>query len=200
MKIINCEQGTPEWFNAKTGVPSASNFDSIVTTKGIVSKSKTKYLYRLAGEKVSGIIEETYQNAAMLRGIEMEHEARNLYSVLNDVTVEEVGFCLSEGKYVFGASPDGLVESDGGIEIKCPTQVVHVEYLLDNKLPTKYFQQVQGCLLVTGRKWWDFMSYYPGIKPLIIRVERDEKFIEALSTELKLFCLELNDVIEKISE
>ena len=197
MKIINCEQGTKEWFDSKLGIPSASNFDKIITTRGVVSKSKIKYLYRLAGEKVSGIMEETYQNAAMARGVEMEHEARNLYSVITGKQVQEVGFCVNEGKYIFGASPDGLVNDEGCIEIKCPTIAVHVEYLLKNDLPTAYFQQVQGQLFVTDRKWCDFVSYYPGIKSLIIRVERDEKFINALKTELKLFCLELDDVIEK---
>lgn len=197
MKIINCIQGSPEWFAAKCGIPSASNFDKILCTDGKVSKQRTKYLYQLAGETITGITEETYQNATMLRGKEMEAEARQLYQLITGLEVKEVGFCLAES---YGASPDGLVGKKGALEIKCPTMAVHVGYLLDYYIqpPSDYWQQLQGQLLVTDREWVDFMSYYPGLKPLIIRVEREEKFIKALRIELEVFCSELKDVIAKI--
>jgi len=195
MKIIDCVQGTPEWFAARCGIPTASNFDKIVTSKGEPSKQRTKYLYQLAGESITGIQEETYQNATMQRGIEMEAEARNLYSMTTGEELKEVGFCLSKG---VGASPDGLVGEKGGLEIKCPNLATHVGYLLENTLPTDYFQQVQGNLLVTGREWWTFMSYYPGIKPLIIKVNRNEIFIKSLEVELEIFCRELQQIIKKI--
>ncbi len=195
MKIIDCIQGTPEWFAARCGIPSASNFDMLITTKGEPSKQRQKYLYRLAGETITGIAEESYTNAAMERGKVMEAEARQLYQLVAGEEVKEVGFCLAEG---YGASPDGLVGKEGLLEIKCPTMAVHVGYLIDNILPMDYFQQAQGQLLVTDRKWVDFMSYYPGLKPLIIRVVRDEKFIKALRVELELFCDELKTVVSKI--
>ena len=195
MQIIDVIQNSPEWQEIKLGVPSSSNFDKIVTVDGKPSKQKEKYMFKLAGEKVSGMITESYQNFAMQRGIEMEEEARQLYQLLNSVEIETVGFCLAEG---YGCSPDGLVGQEGCIEIKCPLPATHVGYLLDNKLPTDYFQQVQGQLLVTGRKWVDFMSYAPGIKPLIIRVERDDKFLTTLKAELGLFCKQLSEIIEKI--
>jgi len=195
MKIIDCIQGTPEWFAAKCGVPSASNFDRILCADGKVSKQRTKYLWQLAGETITGISEETYQNAAMLRGKEMEAEARELYRLISGLEVVEVGFCLDK-KY--GASPDGLVAETGCLEIKSPNLVTHVGYLLENILPTDYFQQCQGQLLVTGREWVDFMSYYPGLKPLIIRVKRDEKFIKALRIELEVFCDELKELVNKL--
>lgn len=198
MRVIDCIQGTPEWTAARRGVPSASAFDKIITTKGEPSKQRQKYLYQLAGECVSGIVEETYQNGAMLRGKEMEDEARQLYSLINGVEVQQVGFCVVDGDLAFGCSPDSLVGEDGGLEIKCPQMATHVSYLLDNVLPTDYIQQVQGNLLVTGRKWWDFMSYYPGLKPLIIRVQRDEKLLKSLKIELELFCEQLKNIIEKI--
>lgn len=198
MKIINCEQRSEQWYAVRCGVPSASNFDKIITTKGEPSKQAMKYLYQLAGEKISGKQEEQYTNNAMLRGCEMEAEARQMYQIVNDSIVEEVGFCITEGSYSFGCSPDGLVGQDGIIEIKCPQMATHVGYLLDGGLPTDYFQQVQGQLLVTGRKWCDFVSYYPGIKPLIVRVNRDEKFIKLLESELQLFCKKLDEVVTKI--
>jgi putative phage-type endonuclease len=198
MLIVNCEQGTQEWFNARLGVPTASNFDKIITTEGKPSKQRTKYLYQLAGEAISMSSEDTFQSTAMLRGIELESQARELYSMLFDLPVSKVGLCVTEGEIKAGASPDSLVGEDGLLEIKCPTISTHVSYLLDNKLPTDYFQQVQGQLFVTERKWCDFMSYYPNMRPLIIRVYPDVDFIKALSIELKSFCKELNEIITKI--
>lgn len=197
MQLINCIQNSPEWYLARCGVPSASNFDKIVTTKGEPSKQRTKYLWQLAGERITKKPEESYQNASMLRGNEMQSEAKSLYEIINDVTVQEVGFCLDDSNK-YGSSPDGLIGEDGGLELKCPQMATHVGYLLDNTVPTDYIQQVQGNLLVTGRKWWDFKSYYPGIKPLIIRVYPDEKFLKLLKSELIMFCEELETVVKKI--
>lgn len=196
MKIIDCVQGTPEWDAVRVGIPTASNFDKIITTKGEPSKQCIKYLYQLAGESITGIPEDKYKNENMQRGIEMEDEARQLYTLISGNKVDQVGFCLDDAGY--GASPDGMVEKDGLLEIKCPTIAVHVDYLIKNSLPSDYFQQAQGQLLVTGRKWGDFMSYYPGLKPLIVRVERDEVFLKALKSELSLFMEELVTVIKKI--
>ena len=195
MKIIECIQGTAEWYKAKCGIPSASNFNMIITIDGKLSKQRQKYLYRLAGETLTGISEESYQNEAMLRGKEMEAEARELYQLITNKKVEEVGFCLADG---YGASPDGLVGKEGLLEVKCPNMATHIGYLLGNVLPTDYFQQCQGQLLVTGRKWVDFLSYFPGLRPFIIRVNRDEKFLKALRMELEVFCVELKDIINKI--
>lgn len=198
MRIINCEQGSEEWKKIRLGIPTASNFNMIVTSEGKPSKQAQKYLWKVAGEYITGIPEETYQNFAMSRGIEMEQEARNFYSMVNDVPIQQVGFCVGEPDIEYGCSPDGLVGTKGMIEIKCPSLAVHVGYLLNGELPVDYVQQVQGELLVTGREWNDFISYYPGIKPLIVRVERDEKFIKSLKIELEIFCQELKQVIERI--
>lgn len=197
MKIYNFEQRSPKWYSIRCGLPTASEFDKIITTKGEPSKQMKKYLYKTAGEHIAGTPEDTYQNAAMIRGCEMEAEARSLYTVITNEHIQEVGFCtVDSGK--FGCSPDGLVGEKGMVEIKCPNISTHVGYLLDNKLPTDYIQQVQGSLLVTGREWLDFISYYPALKPFIIRVQRDEKFIKALRIELEVFCKELKELIKKI--
>lgn len=197
MRIVDCVQGSPEWFAVRCGIPTASCFDQLITTKGLPSDSRKKYMYKLAGEFITGKPEEVYQNTAMVRGTEMEPEARSLYEVVHDVKVEKVGFCLADG---YGASPDGLVGDKGMVQIKCPTMAVHVGYLLENKLPTVYFQQVQGEMFVAEREWSDFVSYYPAIKPLIVRVNRDEKFISALRTELTKFIEELKETIKQIGD
>jgi putative phage-type endonuclease len=197
MKIIDCVQGTQEWLKCRAGIPSSSNFDMIVTTKGERSKQAEKYMFRLAGERLTGMPEETYQSAAMARGVEMEEEARSFYELTNDVKVEQVGFCVTDDGLV-GCSPDGLVGEDGMVEIKCPLLATCVSYLLNKNIDKEYFQQLQGQLYVTGRKWVDIISYYPALKPLVIRVERDDAFLKKLDVELKVFCRELEEVVDKI--
>ena len=199
MISLQIEQGSPEWFSAKAGKPSASSFDKIITTKGEPSKSAQKYMFQLAGEAIAGLKEETYQNATMQRGIELEEEARQFYEMVKDCKVEQIGLCYPNDKKRYLCSPDGLVGKDGLIEIKCPLIATQVGYLLDNVLPTEYFQQVQGQLLVTGRKWCDFVSYYPGLKPLIVRITPEKEFIKKLEAELEKFCVELETTIRKIT-
>ena len=200
MRIITCEQRSPEWMEVRRGIPTASSFDKIVTSKGEPSKKQALgYLYTLAAERIAGVREPSFSSAAMEEGIRREEESRLVYSMLAEVEVKQAGFCLSDcGRY--GCSPDGLVDSGqfGGVEFKNPSGKVAVEYLLAGKLPTAYIQQVQGSLLVTGREWWDFVSYFPGLPTLIVRVERDEPFLSKLEKELIAFCDKLNEVCEDI--
>ena len=195
---IDVEQGSQSWLLERAGVPSASCFDKIVTSKGAPSKQAQKYLYSLAGEKLLGAPTESYQNDAMIRGQELEAEARNYYEFISDKEVKQVGFCYYDKDKRYGSSPDGVIDDDGGLEIKCPSLPVHVEYLDKGKLPTDYTQQVQGNMLVTGRSYWMFMSYYPSLPPLIIRVERDEKFIGLLKGALDKFCVELEETYKRL--
>ena len=179
MRIDQNEQGSPEWLAARLGIPSASMFAKLVTTKGIWSASADAYINQLVAERLTGEREEVFQSHHMLRGTELEPDARDLYSLMSDAEVTEVGFCLHDTLSA-GCSPDGLIGEDGGLEIKCPAPSTHVEYLRGGVLPSKYKQQVMGCLWITGREWWDFVSYHPTMKPLIVRVERDEEYIAAL--------------------
>lgn len=199
MKIIDCLQGSVEWRQARCGVPTASCFDKIVTSKGTSSKQVDKYMFQLAGEIISGSPEEAYKNDAMERGTLLEDEARTVYKVSINKNVSEIGFCLADGDIRYGASPDGMVDEDGLIQIKCPKLSTHVEYLLTNALPIDYFQQVQGEMLVTDRKWNDFVSYYPGMELFVKRVERDEEFIDLLKEQLAVFQRDLNDIVKKLS-
>ena len=179
MKICNHEQGSPEWFEARLGIPSASMFSKIVTTKGVWSTQADSYINQLVAERLTGEREEIYQSHHMIRGTELEPEARDMYCLVKDVEVQEVGFCLHDTLKA-GCSPDGLIGEDGGLEIKAPAPATHVEYLRGGVLPSRYKQQVMGCLWITQREWWDFVSYHPNMKPLIVRVERDEEYIAAL--------------------
>lgn len=179
MRCIDCEQGSDEWIYARLGIPSASMYGKIITTQGKWSTQADTYINQLVAEKLTGEQTPFYQNEHMARGTELEPDARKMYEFIKDVEVQEVGFCLHDTLEA-GASPDGLISEDGGLEIKCPAPATHVEYLRGGKLPSKYKQQVMGCLWITGREWWDFMSYHPSMKPLIVRVERDEDYIAEL--------------------
>lgn len=197
MIILGCAQYSEAWYQAKAGVPSASNFDKIVTSKGEPSKQSQKYLYQLAGEKLLEVMPESYQSEAMKRGLEMEGEARKLFKMAHDTEVSQVGIVYPDEQKKILCSPDGLL-GNTGLEIKCPLIHTHIAYLLEGKLPTEYIQQVQGSMFVTGFEHYFFMSYFPGLKPLILKVERDELFIKKLEAELSKFCLELVGVVRKL--
>jgi hypothetical protein len=199
MRLVECEQGSEEWLKARLGVPSASNFSKLITMKGTLSTQAKAYVDALVAETITG--ESTYVKVtdAMQRGTELEPYARERYFYETGNSVEEVGFCLHDD-YQAGASPDGLIGEDGGLEIKCPLGGTMVSYLRVGRLPSKYWQQVQGCLHITGRKWWDFMAYHPDMKPLIVRVERDEAFIAALNALLIDVVKEIESLVKQCSE
>ena len=197
MIILECEQRTEEWYAARKGIPTASDFDKIITSTGKQSTQRKKYMLQLAGERLGGIVDESYQSFAMLQGVEKEADARSLYELAHE-PVKEVGFCLSDCKK-FGCSPDGLVGDEGLVEIKCPIISTHVGYMIENDVPSEYYCQVQGQLLVTGRKWCDFWSYFPGLPPVWVRETPDDVFQRLLKKELELFCIELDETVKKLT-
>ena len=192
------EQRSEAWFKARAGNPGASEFDMILTSEGKPSKQQEGFLFRLASEKIRGKSDETYQSLAMLEGQIKEDEARDVFSFMYGLKIQQVAMVYKDERKLFHASADGLIGKDSGIEIKCPTAKVHAQYLYEGKLPRKYFVQIQGSLYVSERKYWWFMSYCDLMRPLIIRVNRDEKFIQALDIELKQFVSELDKLVEKI--
>jgi len=196
MRLIDCEQGSDEWIAARLGVPSASMFGKIITTQGKWSTQADAYINQLVAEKLTGEQTYVYQNEHMVRGTELEPEARAMYEFIKEVEVNEVGFCLHDTLNA-GCSPDGLIAEDGGLEIKCPAPATHVEYLKAGVLPSKYKQQVMGCLWITGREWWDFVSYHPTMKTLIVRVERDEEYITVLEECVTKAVDLINESVEK---
>ena len=198
MIISKHAQGTPEWLAERAGIPTSSSFDMIITTKGEPSKQRKKYLYTLASERITGVKAETYQNAHMDRGMQLEEEARAMYAFITGNKVKQVGACFPNKARRFASSPDGLIGKTGVLEIKCPLAHTHVEYLLKGELPIGYFAQVQGQLFVTGREYVHFFSFYPGLKPLLIKVLPDREFLIALEHELDQFCEELDEITEQI--
>jgi len=199
MITVNCEQNSPEWFQARLGIPTASSFNKIVDSKGKRSKQREKYLYECAGEIVSGETKDSYSNGNMARGTEREDESRKTYEFIKSVEVVQIGFCYYDEFKAFGCSPDGLVGKDGMFETKDAAPHIHIERWEKEWSGSPHLQQVQGSLYVTERKWCDLVSYSRGFKPLILHIERDEPFIKALKIELKLFNEDLKSIIDKYS-
>lgn len=196
MRVLEAEQGTQEWLDARLGRPSASQFHKLITTKGKPSLSADGYINTLIAERLMGRSEPIYVTEAMQRGTDLEPEARETYEFMHDVQVQEVGFILDDSGE-FGCSPDGLV-GDGGLEIKCPAPHNHIDWARKKVCPSKHYAQVQGCMWITDRKWWDFMSYHPDMKPFIVRVERDEEFITQLAVQVQAAVDEIISEVENL--
>jgi hypothetical protein len=186
MIISPYEQGTPEWLAARLGKPSASLFSRVITMTGKPSASADGYINQLLGERLTGKSEPHYTSEAMILGTEREPLARADYEFISGNKVNEVGFILDDSES-YGCSPDGLIGEDGGLEIKCPAQTTQAGYWRDKQSGVKkYYQQIQGCMWVTDRKWWDFFSYHPDMPHVLVRVERNEEYIEKLSEQVLL--------------
>lgn len=198
IEVFNSAQGTPEWLAERSKIPTASMFAEVMAKpgpKGGVAKGRQTYLYKLAGEILTGEPMDSYTNAHMERGIEREDEARSLYAFLTNTTPEQVGF-IRNGNC--GCSPDSVIGDDGLLEIKDALAHIQIDRLLRNTLPSEHKAQVQGQLMVTGRKWCDFMSHCRGLPPLIVRVERDEPYIAEIRTAVDAFVAELEQLVSTI--
>jgi putative phage-type endonuclease len=179
-KLVDVEQGTEEWFKARLGKLTASNFSKILSPTGKVSTQANDLINTLVAELLTGEREETFKSAHMERGNELEGEALEFVNFTHGHNFEAVGFADSEKGY--GCSPDALdQEKKIGLELKCPMAKTHVKYLRSGKLPNEYFSQVQGSMLVTGYDSWFFVSYHPMMKPFVLEVKRDEEYIEKLT-------------------
>lgn len=196
--VDTVEQGTEEWRAIKCGLPSASKFDKILTATREKSEQRTAYMNKLIAERLMGRPLDGYQNDSMLRGTDMEPEARAFYEFNRDAEIKQVAFVYGDDSMRYGASPDGLVLPTGGLEMKNPEAHTHIEYMRAGKCPTKYWVQVQGNIWICEADWWDFLSYYPGLDPLIVRVPRDDDFIAALRDEVLRFCDDLDETTNKL--
>lgn len=203
MIIHNIVQGSQAWLHCRMGIPTASEFDRIVTKGGNPCKPETsaKYLNEILGELIMGRPSESVMTALMQRGKQTEAEARDYYSLCtgrDDIT--EVGFCTRDDGLV-GASPDALVGKDRGLEIKVPGFSAHCQYLFSkDAVGGEYKPQVQGCIYVCERDGWDTISYYPGMPDAFRPAHRDEKFVKALEEEIEKFLIRLAAGVEMIKE
>lgn len=197
MQIFTCDQGSPEWFAARMGIPTASEFSTVQAKgrSGGDSKTRRTYMLKLAGEILTGAPMDHFGNGHTERGHEMEPDARRLYALAADCEPELIGFARDGRK---GCSPDALVGSDGLLEIKTKLPHLLIDLILSDKFPSEHYAQCQGALWVTGRSWIDLAVYCPGIPLYTKRLERDEPYISALASAVDEFNAELDDVVSSI--
>lgn len=197
MKIIDCEQGSPEWFSARAGIPTASEFHTVMAKGkgGGESVTRKTYLLKLAGEIITGEPMESFTNAHMERGKAMEDEARDLYSFMTDSDPLRVGF-VTNGKA--GASPDSLIGDRGGLEIKTKLPHLLIDLLLKGEMPPEHKAQVQGCMWIAEREWWDFAAYWPKLPLFTKRIIRDDTYIRSIADAVDQFNDELDATVARL--
>jgi YqaJ-like viral recombinase domain len=189
MKLYTAfDQNSMEWLSARSGVVTASEFDQIVTAKfeqrdGQMPKT---YLATKVAEKWTGGALPGAMTLDMEFGKIREEEAIPAYEFEFSEKITRVALITSDDGRI-GCSPDGLIGDEGGIEIKCPEAKTHVKYLLAGEVPPDYLPQIHGAMLVTGRKWWKFMSYRRHFPMMVKTVHRDEEIMEALQEALQPF-------------
>lgn len=180
------EQGSDAWLAARRGIITASVVGQLITPQTIrpASNDKSRALHaQLAAERITGQSEHVFVNDDMMRGNLHEPFARDAYAQHHRVTVEQVGFMvLDDFGFRLGASPDGLVGVDGGLEIKCPRAKTHIQTILADEVPVYNMAQVQATLVVSGRSWWDFVSFSSGLPLYTKRVYPDPKWRDAIIT------------------
>lgn len=199
------EQRSDEWHKQRAGKFTASRFSDVLARNkrtGEPLKSYHDLIWQVVVERMTGIPHEGPTGYAMQWGTDVEPYAREAYEFDSGNIVEESGFVVHPTFNFAGCSPDGLIGSDGGIEMKCPKDSrVHAERFISG-IPDEYIPQIQGCMWVTGRLWWDFVSYDPRMpeshRMLIIRVDRDEQFIDRLENEVVMADSLARQMLEKI--
>ncbi len=195
MKHIDCIQGSPEWLTARLGIPTASEFDKIITAvKHEPTKSQTRKDYQiyLLTERILQVSLSTVTTPAMLHGNDWEPKARAAYELQCGIDVEICGFCTND-EGTAGASPDFLIGTDGTGEIKNPLKPeIHVARMVSPAaFSQEHFVQTQGQLYITQRKWTDLISYWAGLPMVVVRQLPDPVFQEKLDAALTGFIAEL---------
>jgi len=196
IKKHNVEQNTDEWLQLRLGIITASNVNKIVTATGKPAKNESmrQYAAQLAAQRITKRIEDNFQTWDTLRGHLQEDIARDYYSD-NYAPVEKCGFITNDSLgFTIGCSPDGLVDCDGGIEIKSRLAKFQVETIVADEVPREFVNQVQTFLLVSGRDWCDFVQYSNGMPLYVKRVTVDPVRREAIVNAM----MEFEEEIERI--
>jgi len=197
MEVFDCLQGSPEWHECRRGIPTASEFATVMASGrgGAESKTRKTYLYKLAGEIITGEVMEGFANSHMDRGREMEADARAAYAFMHDADPVSVGF-IRNGRA--GASPDSLLEADGLLEIKTKLPHLLIDTILRGDMPPEHRAQVQGQLWITDRQWCDIAVFWPGMPLFVHRADRDEAFISTMAAAVAEFNSELDEVVARV--
>lgn len=198
------EQRSTEWFAARCGSLGASQLnEALATTKNGWGASRENLKSRIVAERLTGTPTETFQNAAMAWGVDTEDQARKAYEAATGTFVDEMGIAFHPVLQHTHASPDGLVGEDGLIEIKCPNTTTHIDTLTDEKVPSKYINQMQWQMRCTDRQWCDYVSFDPRLPKhlqlFIKRVDRDDAAIAELEAKVAEFLTEVQSKIDHLN-
>lgn len=184
------EQRSDEWHELRRGMVTASAVGQLLTpTLKVADNDASRGLIAsLVAERVTGWTDPTWVNADMMRGVEHEPIARDRYAEANGVEVTEIGFCvLEQDGWQLGYSPDGFVGEDGLLEVKCPRMKGHLSTIVRDQVPAHYMAQLQAGLLVTGRKFIDYVSFSSGMPLFTKRVHPDPKWQAAIPEAVAAF-------------
>lgn len=199
LEIFTFDQNSNEWLRARMGIPTASEFATVMASGrgGGESKTRRTYMLKLLGERMTGEPSENFTTQAMERGHEMEQEARDAYCFMTGNDFDLVGFMRNGEK---GASPDALIEDNGLLEIKTKVPHRHLDALLRDEVPSEHIAQIQGQIWISEREWCDFISYWPKLDPFIKRVYRDDVYIKKMSDAVDRFVDELLELEAKLTQ
>ena len=205
MKALSKEQLTGEWFAARVGKVTASRVHDVMAKSkrdGKPLKARSDYMTELVIERLTGETFEHYVSPAMERGLDLEADAISEYELSRDVQVVRVGFVAHPLIEQAGASPDGLVDDDGLIEVKCPEMGTHMETLLSGRVPPKYYAQMQWQMICTERLWCDYGSYDPRFPPelrlFVKRIFWDDQFVPEAEAAVMDFLREVDDMVARL--
>ena len=194
-EIIDCDQNSAEWYLARLGLPTASEFATIRT--GGNGDTRRRYMHALIAERLTGEPTPRGETAAMRRGHDLEEWAVRAYELLTDEDTEAVGF-IKNHRSDCGASPDRVVGEAGLVEIKTKAPYLQVGVLDKGAVPSEHLSQLQGQLWIAEREWVDFVSYCPGLPLFVQRVHRDEGYIESIRRDVERFYDELLAVESRV--
>ncbi len=199
LEIIECDQGSEDWYSARRGIPTASEFSTVMAKGrgGDDSKTRRTYLLKLAGEILTGEPMERYTNSHMERGHEMEDEARAAYQFETGADPLPVGFIRSG---MTGCSPDSLIGDNGLLEIKTKLPHLLIDCILKGDFPAEHKAQCQGALWVSEREWIDIAVYWPGLPLFIRRAHRDEEYISKIAEAVYQFNEELHAIVSSVKQ
>mgnify|MGYP003385780243 CR=1 FL=1 len=205
MVVFDVEQNSPEWFDCRRGIPTASVMSTVMASgrDGGASVTRTKLLHKLAGEIITEeVAADGYRNAAMEKGKALEDEARQSYARRKKAEVRRIGFVRNfSGLKTCGASPDGWVGFDGGLEIKIATEAHIIIPMLQHpaKMPSEHKAQVMANIWVCEKDWWDLTIFFHRSMPAVdVRVFRDDVYIREMSNEVEKFNWELKKLTEQL--
>lgn len=204
MKIVDFPQGTAEWLAARAGKVTASRMaDVVAKIKTGEAAARRDYRAQLVAEILTGTPQEDgYTNVEMQWGIDQEELARSAYEVNSKVLVDQVGLILHPSIERAAASPDGLIGTDGMVEIKCPKTATHLQYLMDGTVPSKYEPQMHWQLACAEREWCDFVSYDPRLPSHLQlftkRLQRNPERVNELEREVNAFLADVDKMLETV--